>query len=93
VARSTGERKEHNGSRRVIRIHDSFQDERCATMKLVTEYLEHVAHFERMANEADDPELKEKLLAQAEAYRKLAEKRAEQMRVPLPPIPPKPSQS
>jgi hypothetical protein len=46
-------------------------------MKLVAEYLERVVHFERMAAEADDPNLKQQLLEQAAAYRKLAEKRAE----------------
>lgn len=56
-------------------------------MKLVTEYLESVVHFERMANEADDPGLKAKLMQQATAYRKLAKKRAEQIGVALPPMP------
>jgi hypothetical protein len=45
-------------------------------MKLVAEYLERSVHFARMAAEADDPNLKELLLEQAAAYRKLAEKRA-----------------
>jgi hypothetical protein len=45
-------------------------------MKLVAEYLERSVHFARMAAEADDPDLKEQLLKQAAAYRKLAEKRA-----------------
>jgi hypothetical protein len=44
-------------------------------MKLVAEYLERSVQFERMAAEADDPDLKQ-LLEQATAYRKLAEKRA-----------------
>jgi hypothetical protein len=56
-------------------------------MKLVAEYLEHVVQFERMASEADDPDLKTKLMQQAAAYRKLAKRRAEQMGVPLPPMP------
>ena len=58
-------------------------------MKLVTEYLENVVQFERMAAEADDPDLRAKLMQQSEAYRNLAEKRAEQMGVPLPPRQPK----
>ena len=45
-------------------------------MKLVAEYLERSVQFERMAAEADDPDLKQQLLEQATAYRKLAEKRA-----------------
>jgi hypothetical protein len=45
-------------------------------MKLVAEYLERAVHFARLAAEADDPDLKERLLEQAAAYRKLAEKRA-----------------
>ena len=45
-------------------------------MKLVAEYLERPVHFAHMAAEADDPDLKEQLLKQAAAYRKLAEKRA-----------------
>jgi hypothetical protein len=45
-------------------------------MKLVAEYLERSVQFERMAAEADDLNLKEQLLEQAAAYRKLAETRA-----------------
>jgi len=48
-------------------------------MKLVAEYLESSVQFERMAQEADDPDLKRQLLEQAAAYRKLAEKRAAQL--------------
>jgi hypothetical protein len=48
-------------------------------MKLIHEYLEHSVHFERMADEAADPALREQLLKQAAAYRKLAEKRAAQL--------------
>jgi hypothetical protein len=39
---------------------------------LVAEYLEHALQFERMAAEEADPKLKESLLKQAKAYRKLA---------------------
>jgi len=45
-------------------------------MKLVAEYLEHAVQCEGMAAEATDPEFKEALLAQARAYRRLAEQRA-----------------
>jgi hypothetical protein len=36
-------------------------------MKMVAEYLEHAIHFEQMAAETADEELKETLLAQARA--------------------------
>jgi hypothetical protein len=48
-------------------------------MKLIHEYLEQSVQFERMAEEADNPTLREQLLKQAAAYRKLAEKRAAQL--------------
>jgi hypothetical protein len=48
-------------------------------MKLVAEYLERSVQFERMAAEADDPNLKGQLLEQAAAYRKLAKERAAQL--------------
>jgi len=51
-------------------------------VKLVAEYLEQVVNFERMAAEATDPKLKESLKKQAEAYRKLAEKRAADLKLP-----------
>jgi hypothetical protein len=51
-------------------------------VKLVAEYLEQVIHFERMAAEATDPKLKESLKQQANAYRKLAEKRASELKLP-----------
>ncbi|HEY6329695.1 MAG TPA: hypothetical protein VI756_10175 [Blastocatellia bacterium] len=53
-------------------------------MKLIVEYLEHAFHFEQMASEAEDEKFKASLLEQAVAYRKLAEKRAKQMELPLP---------
>jgi hypothetical protein len=49
---------------------------------MVAEYLEKVLHFERMAAEATDPKLKESLREQAAAYRKLAEKRAAELKLP-----------
>jgi hypothetical protein len=45
-------------------------------MKLIAEYLEQSIHFKRLADETDDSTLKEQLLEQAAAYRRLAEKRA-----------------
>jgi hypothetical protein len=55
-------------------------------MKMLAEYLEHAIEFERMADKTEDGALKEQFLKQAEAYRKLAEKRAIQtgFRKPLP---------
>jgi hypothetical protein len=51
-------------------------------MKLVAEYLENAANFVRMAAEATDPALKASLEQQAVAYRKLAEKRSAQLKLP-----------
>ena len=51
-------------------------------MKLVAEYLEDALKFERMANEATDPKLKQSLQDQAAAYRKLADKRAAELNLP-----------
>ena len=48
-------------------------------VKLVSEYLEHAANFERMADEAADSVLKQRLREQAEQYWKLANKRAIQL--------------
>ena len=62
-------------------------------VKLIAEYLEQVINFERMAAEATDPKLKESFKEQANAYRKLAEKRAADLKLPpinaLTVIPPK----
>jgi hypothetical protein len=52
------------------------------SVKLVAEYLEQVIKFQRMAAEATDPKLKESLEQQASAYRKLAEKRAADLKLP-----------
>jgi hypothetical protein len=51
-------------------------------VKLVAEYLEQVIKFQRMAAEATDPKLKASLAQQANAYRKLAEKRAADLNLP-----------
>ena len=54
---------------------------------MIAEYLEHALQFERMALEESDPALKESLLTQAKAYRKLAGERAERQTLPRPPDP------
>jgi hypothetical protein len=54
-------------------------------MKMVAEYLERALQFEQLTTDAEDAALKEQLLKQAAAYRKLAEKRAIQMGFPKPP--------
>ena len=53
-------------------------------MKLVTEYLEQAAHFERLAGETTDAAFKQQLLEQAERYWKLANKRAIELGEPPP---------
>ncbi len=58
-------------------------------MKVVTEYLADAAKFEDLAAAETDPALKERLLEQAAAYRKLAEKRAMSLGQPLPPTRPR----
>ena len=49
---------------------------------MIAEYLEHALQFERMAGNEADPKLKESLDKQAAAYRKLAEKRAAEAKLP-----------
>ena len=56
-------------------------------MKLVTEYLQQAVQFERTAEEANDPTLKEQFLRQAHDYRRLAKKRALALGLPQPPSP------
>ncbi|MBV8754509.1 MAG: hypothetical protein JO328_16730 [Hyphomicrobiales bacterium] len=53
-------------------------------MRLVAEYLDRAMQFERMAEYTQDPQLRQQLLQQSEAYRKLATKRATQLGVPPP---------
>jgi hypothetical protein len=53
-------------------------------MKLVAEYLDRALQFERMADAAQDPQLRDQLTQQAAAYRKLATKRALQLGLPAP---------
>jgi hypothetical protein len=57
-------------------------------MKLLAEYLERAVQLEGLAKDEANPKLKEQLLDQAQEYRKLAAKRAEQYGLP-PPSPPK----
>ena len=45
-------------------------------MKMVAEYLDKALYFEQLAAGETDPKLKADLTKQAEAYRKLAAKRA-----------------
>jgi hypothetical protein len=52
---------------------------------MIAEYLEHALQFEKMAQEAGDPALKQQLTKQAEAYRKLAGERAKRLNLPEPP--------
>jgi len=56
----------------------------CCVMKMVAEYLEKALQFEQMADREKDAKLKADLLAQAQAYRKLAAERA--LRDPLKPL-------
>jgi hypothetical protein len=56
-------------------------------MKLVAEYLEHAKQFEQMASSEKSIETKKQLMDQAEAYYKLAVKRAREMNLPPPPRP------
>jgi hypothetical protein len=57
-------------------------------MKLLTEYLERAVSLERLAANEQESPFKKQLLCQAEAYRKLAAKCAEDYGLP-PPSPPK----
>ena len=52
-------------------------------MKLVAEYLADALKFEQLAAQEKDEDLKLSLLQQAEAYRKLAEKRAKELGKPV----------
>jgi hypothetical protein len=54
-----------------------------SVMKLVAEYLADAIKFERLAAEEKNEDLKLSLLQQAASYRKLAEKRARELGMPL----------
>jgi len=56
-------------------------------MKMIAEYLERAIHFEKMAREEANADLRNALLRQAEAYRKLAAERAERQKLAGPPQP------
>jgi hypothetical protein len=53
-------------------------------MKMLQEYLDNAANFDRMAKEESDPALKAQFEKQAAAYRKLAKERAKQYGMPTP---------
>ena len=55
-------------------------------MKMLAEYLENAIKFEKMAADETDAKLKVQFAKQAAAYRKLAEKRAQDygLKVPAP---------
>jgi hypothetical protein len=54
-------------------------------MKLVSEYLERAAQFQRMAASEKNVTTQAQMLEQAEAYYKLAVKRAQDLGQPVPP--------
>jgi hypothetical protein len=60
-------------------------------MKMLNEYLERAVSLEQLAADEQDPAFKDQLLKQAEAYRKLASKRAEQYGLPAPSPPETPN--
>ena len=49
---------------------------------MIAEYLDHAIEFERLAASEPNPALKESLINQAIAYRKLAAERANRLRPP-----------
>lgn len=53
-------------------------------MKMLTEYLERALEFEQLAASELNGAFKEQLLKQADSYRKLAAKRAEEYGLPMP---------
>jgi hypothetical protein len=64
-------------------------DQWVALMKLIHDYIEQAAAFERMAADEKDSKFKAGLLEQASAYRTLAIKRARRLHVPIPAEPPR----
>jgi hypothetical protein len=54
-------------------------------MKMLAEYVEMAMKFEQMAARENDPKLKTEFEKQAAAYRKLAEKRANEYGLTMPP--------
>jgi hypothetical protein len=55
-------------------------------MKMLAEYLDSALKFEQMAADEKDPKLKADFEKQAAAYRKLAEKRAKEYGLKMPPV-------
>lgn len=55
-------------------------------MKVIAEYLVDAVNFERLAEQEKNEEVKAILRLQAQAYRKLAIKRAEEQGLPVPDI-------
>ncbi len=53
-------------------------------MKMLLEYLERAIEFEKLAANEHDPAFKAALLQQAQSYRDMAAKRAEQLGLPMP---------
>lgn len=53
-------------------------------MKLLTEYLERAIQLENLARSETDSNFRNQLLKQADAYRKLAAKRAKDYGLPAP---------
>jgi hypothetical protein len=60
---------------------------RVIAVKLLTEYLERAVQLEKLAADEAEPTFKAQLRAQAQAYRKLEDRRAQQYGLP-PPSPP-----
>jgi hypothetical protein len=56
-------------------------------MKLIAEYLQRAAQFLRLAESETDLTVRAQMLEQAEAYYKLAAKRARDLNQPTPPKP------
>jgi hypothetical protein len=56
-------------------------------MKLVSEYLERVAQFKRLATSETNLTTRAQMLEQANAYYRLAVKRAQDLGQPIPPPP------
>lgn len=54
-------------------------------VRMIAEYLEHALQFEKMAKDETDAGLKDSLLKQAQAYRKLAAERAGRLGFQTPP--------
>jgi uncharacterized alpha-E superfamily protein len=57
-------------------------------MKLMSEYLERCQQFARLAAAERNAAAKQQLQDQANAYYKLAAKRARELKLPIPPKPP-----